>query len=74
VTVDIEQQIFSGLATREDLAKAFGKSTKTIKRWEAEGLPVLKRGYLRLYDPQQVHRWLCGELGERAPGQRKKRV
>jgi len=64
--------LLAGLITRDGLRKEFPEdppSDRTIQRWEAAGLPVIRRGNLRLYDVAAARAWL---LGERPP--RKRRV
>jgi phage terminase Nu1 subunit (DNA packaging protein) len=51
-----------GLDTRKQLAKTLGVSEQTIRRYENDGLPVIRRGQLRLYDRQKTRAWLAGEL------------
>jgi hypothetical protein len=58
----IPGSIMHGIKTRAQLARELGKSTQTIKRYEALGLPVTKRGQLRLYDDEKTRAWLSGEL------------
>jgi hypothetical protein len=57
----------AGLQTREEFAASVKRSTATIRRWEAMGLPVHKRGNLRLYDTEESRAWLRGELPAPAP-------
>jgi hypothetical protein len=47
--------------TRAELARALGKSERTIKRYEDEGLPVSRRGNLRLYWLHTTRDWLRGK-------------
>ncbi len=49
-----------GLYTRAQIAEALGRSEKTVREWEAGGLPVIKQGGLRLYDVAAVAAWLKG--------------
>ena len=53
----------AGLVTRDELQEQIpGKpSRRTIQRWEEQGLPVIRRGRLRLYDITAVRAWLRGE-------------
>jgi hypothetical protein len=67
----VEPEGLFGLYTRKQLARATNKSEATIRRWEALGLPVIRRGQLRLYDPQTTRAWFGGELDSppaRKPG------
>jgi hypothetical protein len=55
---EIQPAVITGFDTREQLARVLDVSTATIRRWERDGLPVVRRGRLRLYDRQKVRRWL----------------
>src|SRR5690349_4385967 len=59
---DAERAALGGLRTREQmmsLPQFLGwKSTRSWIRAEARGLPVIRCGRLRLYDPVAVHEWL----------------
>jgi phage terminase Nu1 subunit (DNA packaging protein) len=46
------------LWTRPQLAYSLGVSKRTIRRYELAGLPVVRRGQLRLYDVEVTRRWL----------------
>jgi phage terminase Nu1 subunit (DNA packaging protein) len=50
--------VVAGLQSREETARQLGVHTKTISRWEDDGLPVIKVGKLRLHDPAEVRRWI----------------
>ena len=50
--------VIAGLLTRDQLAFQFGRSERTVIRWEHAGLPVIKLGMTRLYDPTKVREWL----------------
>ncbi len=50
--------VLAGLLSSENLALQFGKSTRTVIRWERQGMPVIKLGMTRLYDPVAVRAWL----------------
>jgi phage terminase Nu1 subunit (DNA packaging protein) len=54
--------VLAGLLTRVQLAAELGCSTRTIFEWEKLGLPVSRRGQLRLYEPAKVNAWLRGEM------------
>jgi len=56
--------LLAGLLTRDEFRKEFKDdppSDRTIQRWEAAGLPVIRRGNLRLYDIAAVRAWLVGD-------------
>lgn len=54
--------VLAGLIDEDSLAKQLGKSVKTIRRWRREGLPcAVVKGRLRLFDVEQVRRWLRDE-------------
>ena len=57
--------ILDGLITREQLAAQLDKTTRCIQNYEANGLPVIRRGRMRLYDVHAVRAWLRGELPKR---------
>ena len=50
--------VLAGLLTRSQLATQLGRSERTVIRWEHAGLPVIKLGMTRLYDPATVRAWL----------------
>ena len=50
--------VVAGLLTRDQLAKQLGRSERTVIRWEHAGLPVIKLGMTRLYDPAKARDWL----------------
>jgi hypothetical protein len=50
--------ITAGLVTREQLAADLRCSERTIIRREHQGMPVIKLGMTRLYDPASVRAWL----------------
>ena len=50
--------VLAGLLSRDQLAQQFGKSERTVIRWEHAGLPVIKLGMTRLYDPAKAREWL----------------
>lgn len=55
-------EVLSGLANRAQLARVLGVGQRTIIRYEHQGLPVIRRGRMRLYDVEQTRLWLRGEL------------
>jgi hypothetical protein len=50
--------ITAGLRTRTDLAGDLNCSERTIIRHEHAGMPVIRLGMLRLYNPATVRAWL----------------
>lgn len=50
--------ITAGLQTRDATAVEFGRSERTIQRWERMGLPVIRVGTVRMHDPAAVRDWL----------------
>ena len=44
--------------SREELTAELGCSERTIVRWERLGLPVMRLGVRRWYDPASVREWL----------------
>ena len=50
--------ILSGLCPRKETAAAFGVVERTVIRWEAAGLPVIKLGKQRLHKVESVRAWL----------------
>ena len=51
------QGVLAGLLTRETLAAELGCHPRTVIRREREGMPYLKVGALRRYDPAAVRAW-----------------
>jgi hypothetical protein len=64
--------VLAGLVTRQDLETAFNCGERTIRNYEAAGLPVIRRGALRLYDIEAVRAWLHGDSHRRGPGRPRK--
>jgi hypothetical protein len=63
-TVDVA----AGLQPRARTAAQLGVSVRTLVRWEqAEGLPVIAVGRLRLHDPCLVHAWLTRKTRKPEP-------
>jgi hypothetical protein len=54
--------VLDGFLSRKQLAADVNRDMRTILRWEKQGLPVIQRGNLRLYDREQVRAWLRREL------------
>ena len=50
--------ITAGLLNRAAVAADFGWSERTIIRNEHAGMPVIRLGRLRLYNPTTVRAWL----------------
>lgn len=50
--------ITAGLMTRTDLATDLDCSERTLIRREHAGMPVIRVGMLRLYNPTTVRAWL----------------
>jgi hypothetical protein len=50
--------VLAGLLTRDQLAFQFGRSERTVIRWEHAGLPVIRLGMTRLYDPAKAREWV----------------
>jgi hypothetical protein len=63
----LRSRLFEGFASREQLltdpsSPFVDLSKRTLLRFEAAGLPVIRRGRkVRLYDLAQVRRWLTGQ-------------
>jgi hypothetical protein len=60
----VRPRLFHSLWTRQQLAYSLGVSKRTIRRFEIAGLPVIKRGQLRLYDAEITRGWLLDNLPE----------
>ena len=50
--------VLAGLVTRKQLAEEWRCSEMTIIRRERAGLPVIRLGMTRLYDPAKVRAWV----------------
>jgi hypothetical protein len=50
--------ITAGLLTRTQIAAEFRCSERTIIRREQAGMPVIRLGMLRLYNPASCRTWL----------------
>jgi phage terminase Nu1 subunit (DNA packaging protein) len=62
--MDRQGDPLGGLVTRAQLLELppfKGRSVKTILRYEAGGMPVIRRGTIRLYDLDAVVAWLRGD-------------
>jgi hypothetical protein len=54
--------LLAGYSTREQLARKVNRTVHTIRKWEQQGLPVIKRGNLRLYNNEIARKFILGEL------------
>jgi hypothetical protein len=52
--------ITAGLKTRDETADELRCSARTIIRYEHAGMPVIRLGMLRFYNPAAVREWLEG--------------
>lgn len=50
--------ITAGLLTRAQITADLGRSERTIIRLEHAGMPVIRLGMLRFYNPSAVREWL----------------
>ncbi len=50
--------VLAGLLTRAGLSGELRKSERTLIRWEHAGMPVIRVGMTRLYDPARIREWL----------------
>ncbi len=50
--------VIAGLLPRARFADDMGCSERTVLRWEHAGLPVIRIGMTRLYDPASCRAWL----------------
>jgi len=68
------QRLLEGLLTRDEFRAQLpgNPSERTIQRWEKMGLPVIRRGNLRLYDIVKGRAWLRGEEPARRRGRPRK--
>ena len=57
-TTPTAPSVLAGLVNRPNLSADLGKSERTIIRWEHAGMPVIRVGMTRLYDPASVRQWL----------------
>ncbi len=57
-TTSAVASVLAGLLNREQLGADLGKSERTLIRWEHTGMPVIRVGMTRLYDPAAVRSWL----------------
>jgi MerR HTH family regulatory protein len=67
--------LLAGYSTREQLARKVGRTKHTIRKWEKQGLPVIRRGNLRLYHDETARQWILGEFSgaePRKPGRPRK--
>lgn len=65
--------LLAGHSTREQLARKVNRTVHTIRKWEKQGLRVIKRGNLRLYNDEEARKFILGELAEpRKPGRPRK--
>jgi phage terminase Nu1 subunit (DNA packaging protein) len=48
----------------EEFAASVGKTTRTVRRWHRQGLPIIRRGNLVLVNIERARAWLAaGERG-----------
>lgn len=50
--------VLDGLITRKDLAAEWRCTERTIIRRERAGMPFIKLGMMRFYDPAKVRAWV----------------
>lgn len=50
--------LLDGLMRREALCQELDVTPRTIRRFEVRGMPFVKVGNLRLYDPMAVRVWI----------------
>lgn len=61
--------VLAGYLTRPELAEQLGRSEVTIARWERDmALPVRRIGRKRIYDIDEIRRWIDGEAKLRRRG------
>lgn len=60
------QNPLSNYFTREELAEALGRTTKTLDRWDLNGLgpPRVQLGRLVFYHKKTVEKWLREREGK----------
>jgi hypothetical protein len=63
-------KLLDGFLTREQLETEFGWKWRTTLRREAQGLPVVRIGNLKLYPVDRVRAWLLAQLPQREPRRR----
>jgi hypothetical protein len=63
--------LFAGyIDGRPELKRQFGiTSDRTVERWEAKGLPVIRLGRKRLYPVRGVRAWIATHLHQGDPDQ-----
>ena len=59
------ETLLAGLLNRKRLALELSRSERTIIRYERAGMPFIKLGMQRLYDPARVRAWILSL--ERSP-------
>ena len=59
--VAAKPSVLEGFLTRTELAADLGVTERTVIRYEHEGLPVIRRAKMRLYDIECTRAWLRGE-------------
>ncbi len=62
--------IIAGLMTLAQIAADLDRSERTILRFDAQGIPVIRVGTLRLYDPAAVREWLLSQQSRRTTPKR----
>lgn len=66
--------VLDGLMPITDFAASVKRTPRTIRRWGAMGLPIIKRGNLVLVNVEKARAWLAaGERGGLAPPRRRMR-
>jgi hypothetical protein len=63
--------LMEGMVTRDQLEKELSCSRRTVIRFEAAGLPVLRIGKKRLYEVAKVREWLLNGGIRPAPTRRR---
>lgn len=57
-TANAAASITAGLIQRKSLAASLERSERTIIRYERAGMPFIKLGMMRFYDPAKVRAWV----------------
>ncbi len=63
-------KVLDGLLAEDQLLKELNVSQRTARRREAEGMPYIRIGIKRYYDPTAVRVWLMGRQSNHASPRR----
>lgn len=66
--------LIPGIVPLDEFAAAIGKTTRTLRNWEASGFPIIRRGRSRFVDLAKAGAYLRGESSKPRRGRRPRKI